>query len=83
MAYNLVYKKSVYRDLKKLGNHQAKRVMRRIKQELPDQADKNPVLKGEFTGLRKFRIGDYRVVYAIVENNVIILRIRHRKDVYQ
>jgi mRNA interferase RelE/StbE len=42
-----------------------------------------PALKGKLAGLRKFRIGDYRIIYAILEHDVIILRIGHRKEVYR
>lgn len=41
------------------------------------------VLKGQFAGLRKYRIGDYRVIYAILGDDVLVLRIGHRKDVYK
>ena len=38
-----------------------------------------PALKCKFAGLRKFRIGDYRIIYATLEYDVIILRIGHGK----
>ena len=41
-----------------------------------------PALKGEFAGLRKLRIGNYRAIYAILNKNVLILRVGRRKDVY-
>jgi mRNA interferase RelE/StbE len=83
LAYSVVYKKSVSHDLKKLSQAQAKRVLDRIERELPKKADVQPVLKGKFAGLRKFRVGDYRVIYAIVANDVLVLRIGPRRDVYQ
>jgi mRNA interferase RelE/StbE len=33
--------------------------------------------------LRKYRVGDYRVVFAIVEREVVVLRVGHRRDVYR
>ena len=83
MAYNIGYKKSVERDLAKLHKAEARRVLDRIEEELSEKADSYPVLKGPFAGLRKFRIGDYRVIYAILGNDVLVLRIGHRKDVYR
>jgi len=82
LAYNIGYKKSVERDLAKLPKAEARRVLDRIEEELSEKADSYPVLKGPFAGLRKFRIGDYRVIYAILGNDVLVLRIGHRKDVY-
>lgn len=83
MAYNIVYKKSVQRDLKKFSKSEARRVLNQIEEELSENADKYPVLKGQFAGLRKYRIGDYRVIYAILGDDVLVLRIGHRKEVYK
>ena len=83
MAYNIGYKKSVERDLKKLPKAEARKILEQIEEELSEKADAYPVLKGQFAGLRKFRVGDYRVIYAILGNEAIVLRIGHRKDVYK
>jgi mRNA interferase RelE/StbE len=83
LAYNIVYKKSVQRDLKKLPKAKADRILNDIEQELSKNADTYPILKGQFTGLRKFRIGDYRVIYAILGDDCLVLRIGHRKEVYK
>jgi len=83
LAYNIVYKKSVERDLKKLSKVEVHRILNQTEEELSKNADTYPVLKGQFTGLRKYRIGDYRVIYAILGNDVLVLRIGHRKDVYK
>ena len=83
MTYNVVYKKSVHRDLKKLPKAEINRILDQIEQELIKKPESYPVLKGKFAGLRKYRIGDYRVIYALVGTDVIVLRIGNRKDVYK
>lgn len=83
MAYSIAYKKSVGRDLKKLGKAKAKKIIGHLEKVLTKKADTFPVLKGRFAGLRKYRFGNYRVIYAILDDNVLVLRIRHRKDVYK
>jgi mRNA interferase RelE/StbE len=83
LAYNIIYKKSVYRDLKKFSKAEARRVLDQIEEELSKKADSYPVLKGQFAGLRKYRVGDYRVIYAILGDDVLILRIGHRRDIYK
>ena len=83
MAFNITYKKSVHRDLKKISKSEVKRVVDQLERELSKKADKYPVLKGEFAGLRKYRVSDYRVIYVIIGSDVVVLRIRHRKDVYK
>jgi mRNA interferase RelE/StbE len=83
LACNIVYKRSVQRDLKKLPKAEADRILNEIEQELSEKADAHPVLKGQFAGLRKYRIGDYRVIYAILGDDCLVLRIGHWKEVYK
>ena len=83
MAYSIKLKSSVARDLKKLSKVDARRVLDQIDKDLAKNPKKYPSLKGEFSGLRKYRVGDYRVIFAVVERDVLILRIGHRKDVYR
>ena len=42
-------------------------------------------LTGRYKGLWKYRIGDYRIIYSIEKDRltIFVLRIRHRKDVYE
>lgn len=83
MAYNVVYKRSVHRDLKKLSRTEARRILDQIEQGLIRNPKSHPVLKGPFAGLRKFRVGDYRIIYALLGNDILILRIGPRRDVYR
>jgi mRNA interferase RelE/StbE len=83
LAYNVDYKSSVQRDLKKLPKAEARRILSQIEEELSKNADAYPVLKGQFVGLRKYRVGDYRVIYAVLGNEVLVLRVGHRKDIYK
>ena len=83
MEYNVVYKKSVHRDLKKLPKADVSHILDQIEQELTKQPETYPSLKGQFAGLRKYRIGVYRVIYALVGGEIVVLRIGNCKDVYK
>jgi len=83
LAYNITFKKSVAKDLKRLGKQHAERILDRIDEELTEAPDRFPTLTGPFAGLRKFRIGDYRVVFAVIDSDVLVLRVQNRKDVYR
>lgn len=83
MVYNVIFKKSVERDLKNLSRTETARILQQIESELSHKPESCPVLKGQFAGLRKYRIEDYRVIYAITGKDVLILRIGHRRDVYK
>ena len=84
MPYSLKIKQSALKEIQHLNKPD--------RQRLDDAIDKltaNPhigkLLKGEHSGLRRIRVGSYRVIYEINEGEVLILilRIAHRKDVYR
>jgi mRNA interferase RelE/StbE len=83
LDYKITYKKSVIRDLKKINKADLKKLISKTEKELSTKPESSPALKGEFAGLRKLRVGNYRVIYAILDKEVLILRIGHRKEVYK
>ena len=83
MSYKIAFKKSVSRDLKKIDRVQAEKILSKIEEHLPDKADSFPSLTGKFAGLRKFRVGDYRVIFIIIEDTALILRTSHRRESYR
>jgi len=83
LAYNIVYKKSIQRDVKRISKTEARRILNQVEEELSKNADAYPALKGQFAGLRKYRSRDHRVIFAVLGEDVLILRIGHRKHVYK
>lgn len=85
--YALEFLPSAKKELKKLD-----RVAQiKIKQKLlflvdnPSELKNNiKALKGEYTGLFRLRVMDYRVIFRVEEQRLIItiVRVGHRKDVY-
>ena len=59
-----------------------KRIFDKLENDLLKGPDDFPELKGKFAGLRKYRVGDYRVIYAILGQQVLVARVSHRKDAY-
>ncbi len=74
MSFKIAFKKSVARDLKKIDKGQVDRILIKIDTELPEKAENFPTLSAKFSGLRKFRVGDYRVIYSIIGDTALILR---------
>lgn len=83
MAFNITYKKSVIKDISRLDKKEARRIIDKIEKDLSDGAESYPVLKGDFAGLRKMRVGDYRIIFTIIDNNVLVLRVGHRREIYK
>ena len=78
----IFYKASVEKDLKKFDKKERIRILNKIEKELSSGII-GKKLKGEFEGLYSYRLGDYRVVYSLIREGILIIRIRHRKDVYK
>jgi len=83
LTYKIAFKKSVIRDLKKIGKEQVERILSKIEETLVEIPEKCPLLSGKFAGLRKFRVGDYRVIFTILDDTVLVLRVSHRKESYR
>ena len=83
MNYNLVYTRRAEKDLKKLDSS----IKSRIGNALLKLQD-NPLLYSEKLSdpalvTYKFRIGDYRVIFDIEGNDVVVLRVGHRREIYK
>ena len=82
--YEVILKKPAKRFLKRLDKSEQKRVISKLK-ELKQNSKLGKPMIGRLSGLWSLRIGKYRALYQIVENELIIfiLNIDHRKRVYK
>ena len=83
MIYKVEYKSSVAHDLKQLDNKTAGRVLSKVEEILRRDPYTGQRLHGEFSGLYKLRVDDYRVIYTIIKDTVLVLRLGHRGKVYE
>ena len=81
-SYELVFKKSVAKDLRGFPKQDVKRILKRIR-SLAD--DPRPTGCEKLSGLERYRIrqGSYRIVYEIEDTRLIVLivRVGQRSDV--
>jgi mRNA interferase RelE/StbE len=85
MAFRVEWKKSTKKDLRKLPATAVERII-----AIVGDLGANPFPPGveKLAGAEhtyRIRIGDYRVIYEVVNvaNLIEIQRVRHRKDVYR
>lgn len=83
MTWTIHYHSDVKEDMESIGPSAARRIMRVIDGKLtraPMQF--GTPLSGSLSEFRKLRIGDYRVVYRVQEQLVIVfvLTVGHRRD---
>ena len=85
MSYRIEIKKSAAKALKKIPKANRKRIVEKIDSlaESPPNPDTTK-MKGN-NPFHKVRVGDYRIVYEIQEDVLVILvvKIGHRKDIYR
>jgi len=83
MTYSIQIEKDALAQLKKIDQVYQKLIIKNI-----DKLKIDPFigkqLKGNWASLRRIRVSNYRVIYSIKNNEliVLILRIGHRKNVY-
>ena len=89
MAYRVELSAEVVRELGKLDQQQAKRILKFLHERVAKLEDPRSIGKalhgsrlGEFW---KYRVGDYRLICKIEDDRliVLVLRIGHRKEVYR
>ncbi len=85
MPFTLKYHPDVRNiDLPLIDNKTKQRIKKAIEERLSvSPQDYGVPLRKTLKGYWKMRVGDYRVVFRVIENEILILGIRNRKDVYQ
>jgi mRNA interferase RelE/StbE len=84
VPYRLRYHPDVKeKDLPKLNRTIQKRIKTAMEQRLLVSPEKySEPLRRTLKGYRKLRVGDYRIVLKLESEDILILGICHRKDVY-
>lgn len=78
----LEFKPRAEKDLSGLPTTDQSRILQKI--ELLQHGIEGDIKRlTNFTPEYRLRVGDYRVLFEIVEGNVIIYRILHRRDAYR
>jgi mRNA interferase RelE/StbE len=83
LAYKIAFKSSVWKDLRNIDRKEAEKILDHLETDLSENPTIYPSLSGKFAGLRKYRVGDYRIIFSLIGDSVLILRIRHRREVYK
>lgn len=80
--YQLSYHPEVAHDVASLGTTEKRRIQKSIEDKLlisPVQFGKP--LQHSLSGLRSFRVGDYRVIFKLIETEIFLVLIAHRSVV--
>lgn len=83
--YRIEYLEQVRKDLKPISKSDKEKIRSSIESKL----SANPIefgkpLQYSLKGLRRLRVGDYRVIFQIDQSNriVLVIKIGHRREIY-
>ncbi|MCY3700180.1 MAG: type II toxin-antitoxin system RelE/ParE family toxin [Gemmatimonadetes bacterium] len=84
MAYSVRIKGSAVKALGRIPKHDRVRIVDAI-DGLAEHPHAGSSLKGGLRGLRRIRVGGYRVVYEVQDATLVVLvvRVAHRGTVYR
>ena len=81
MIYQIEFKPRAIRDLKTVDQTQVRRITEKIRL-LEDNLAGDVKRLTNSTSEFRLRVGDYRILFEIESDKVVVYRIRHRKDAY-
>ncbi|WP_372610493.1 type II toxin-antitoxin system RelE/ParE family toxin [Halomonas sp.] len=82
--YNLVFRKSVSKDLRSIPKKDVVRILQRLEAL---QEDPRPVGSEKLSGQERYRVrqGVYRIIYEVMDEHLVVtvVKVGHRKQVYR
>jgi mRNA interferase RelE/StbE len=87
--YVTQYTAKARKDLLRCDKLIAQRIVKKVMEysKMQDPLERAKPLTGNLSGAYRYRVGDYRVLFDVVDGKEIhilmVIRIKHRKDVYK
>ena len=84
MTYSVRIKESAVKDLADIPRVDRQRISRVI-DSLKESPLSGAPLQGALRGLRRVRVGDYRIIYEVERSELLVyvVRISHRREAYR
>lgn len=83
MNFRLIYTRRAVRDVERLHPRLKDRIGKTLLRYEKDPLRHAERLIDSDLGSYRFRIGDYRVVFDLEGEEIVILRIGHRREIYK
>ena len=84
MSFSIRIKESAAKELRRVAKPDRARIVAAI-DRLAETPHLGTSLKGDLRGLRRIRVGDYRILYEVRDKELVVLvvRIAHRRGAYR
>jgi len=83
VKYTLIYTQRAERDIAGLDSKVKERIGRTLLRYKEDPFKYAEKLSDPILGTYRFRIGDYRVIFDLEGNEIVVLRVGHRREIYR
>jgi len=83
MNYKIVFTKRAVRDISKLEPEIKEKLGDALRRYGKDPLNYARKMIDPSLGSYRFRIGDYRVIFDVEGDEIIVLRVGHRKEIYR
>ena len=83
MSYRLVYTRRAIKDIQKLEPKVKSRIGKALLRFELDPMGHSKALTSASLGSYRFRVGDYRVIFDLEGDEIVVLRVGHRKEIYR
>ena len=83
MKYRLVYTNRAVKDIRRLDERTRERIGKSLEGYIEEPLKYASKLTDPALGTYRFRIGDYRVIFDIQQEEIVVLRVGHRRDIYR
>lgn len=88
MIWKVEFDNRARKELRKLDSQTQVRILKWLRQTIATDEDPRRTgksLNGRMKGLWRYRVGNYRIISQIQDENILILvvRIGHRGDIYE
>jgi mRNA interferase RelE/StbE len=83
MSYELVYTRKAIKDIQRLDPEVKDRIGKTLLRYQENPLSHAERLTDAALGGFRFRIGDYRVIFDLEGNEIVILRVGHRREIYK
>ncbi len=82
---NLVFEEKAKKELKKLSPETSQRIVEKlsfiISSPFPLEFAEKLVNNG--VGQYRFRVGDYRIIFDLDDDTIVVLALGHRREIYR
>lgn len=83
MKYRIVFTRRAVKDISSLQPEVKDRIARALTKYSKNPLNHARKMIDHALGTYRFKIGDYRVIFDIEGEEIVILRVGHRKEIYR